>query len=592
MNESGGYDGLLALLAGPADFWDRPTGDWPARNSGAEDIQHDVREARQDANAAYLLGTNALRRNELDSAEAWFAVACDQQHPGAAFRAALTRLLSTLRPKIVLRGLGGSGKSRAGAARMPAQMESDETRTVLRPAGSGKGRVIVLLTAAAKWGHGDAQRLISRLRSGPGEHAAGFPQPTGELATVVDDNDLVGLVLMADTVPWEPQDTEFYPTMQVLLEQCFAPRPPAPPALLEQPVGAEHQTLTVRRLLDTDDGQEAYGSGELFAERWPSRWRSLTSDGLGDISLRGRPGSHTRRWASGLPDDDEAQLFLFPIVLWPRSCCEASTPWGRPVSQRRCSHCSNEPPFTAALIEALGTDQQSSSTSLPRLFETVRQTFRTQEPAQLPAGVGHGSYMARLLDDLPCLPTETRMAVCSQHSVSSPGNIPGFTHRTFQEYLHSSMESLPCTEDGGFVARRARGHKLHERAREHPAADRALILATAMCDGVDIRHAEQLANSMLVSIEGLATGFDLPRPSHLHVVCDKTQRLYFFADPHGGSGESEEPRLAVPTAVAIPPGDSEEATQPRATTPSPSSDRSDLGELNRADPLQVYALDA
>ncbi|MEV0934286.1 hypothetical protein ACIBMX_10860 [Streptomyces phaeochromogenes] len=599
MNEFGGYDELLSLLTGPADFWDRPAGDWPARSSGVVDVQRDVGEARQDANAAYLLGTKALRRNDLDSAEAWFAVACDQQHPGAAFRAALTRLLAMAPPKIVLSGQVGSGKSHALAARMVAQMGNGKTHKLLRPVGSGRGRVIALLTAAARWGHGDAQRLIGRLRSGAGECVAYLVWPVGELAAVVDDDDLAGTVLMADTVPYEPQDTEFYPTVQVLLEQCFALHHPAPHALLhsEQPGGAEHQTLTsAHRLVDADSGQELCTSGELFgAEHWSARWRSLADDGLGHGSLR-RPDSHERRLALGLADDAGAQLVLpdFPIVLWARSCREgASTPWVHAVSQRRCSRCTNElAPFTDVLIEALGTDQQSQSTLLPKFVKTLRRIRRAQETLQRPERAELGSHLALLFDDPRDLATEAPVAVRAQHSRSSPGHITGFTHRTFQEYLHGSMDSPPSPGGEGFVARRARWHKLYDGAREQGAADRALVLAAAMYDGIDNRHAEQLATSVFVSIKELAIGFDLPRPSSLHVVCDKAQRLYFFTDPHGVAGNPEEPQLAVPTVVTNPLDNPEAADQPITTTPSPSSGRSDLRELNCADPLQVYAMDA
>ncbi|MFF3710257.1 hypothetical protein [Streptomyces phaeochromogenes] len=597
MNESGGYDELLALLAGPADFWDRPTGDWVARNSGAEDIPQDVSEARQDANAAYLLGTNALRRNDLDSAEVWFAVACDQQHPGAAFRAALTQLLAAVPPKIVLSGQVGSGKSRAVAARMLAQIQSGETLTFRRPVGSGKSRVIGLLAAAATWGHGDAQRLIDRLRSDSGECAVSLPRPAGELAAVADDDDLAGMVLVADLMPYEPQDAEFYPTTRVLLEQCFAPYRPAPhaPFYSEWPVGTVHQEVTsTHRLLDADSGQELCTSEGLFAALWSSRWRSLAGSGLDHGSRPWRPGSPGRRLALSLADNDEAQLVLpqFPVVLWSRSCSqEASTPWVHHVSEEQCPRCTSElTPFTAALVEALRTDQQSPLISFDRLFESMRRILRTQETLQCPEGIELGSHPALLWDDPGALSPEPAVALRAQHPRSSPGPITGFAHRTFQEYLHNNMDSPPSAGFEGFVDRRARWHKLHEGERK-TAVDRSFSLAAAMFDGVDSRSAEQLAASVLVSVRGLSAGFDLPRPSHLHVVCDKTQQLYFFANPHDGSGDPEELRLAVPTVVTSPPGDSEEAAQPIAAMPSPSEGRSELRELNRTEPLQVYALD-
>ncbi|MFI7020879.1 hypothetical protein [Streptomyces sp. NPDC050164] len=65
------YARLLKLMQGPADYWDRPAGDWGPEPAGAPGTPAGT--ARADANSAYRLATKALRRGELDAARAAFA---------------------------------------------------------------------------------------------------------------------------------------------------------------------------------------------------------------------------------------------------------------------------------------------------------------------------------------------------------------------------------------------------------------------------------------------------------------------------------------------------------------------------------------
>lgn len=75
---------LLSGLKG-ADFWDRPEGDWGARRAWrGEEL-----ERRLHANSCYRLGTKALRIGKLGPAGNWLRRACEDSHPGAAFRLAV-----------------------------------------------------------------------------------------------------------------------------------------------------------------------------------------------------------------------------------------------------------------------------------------------------------------------------------------------------------------------------------------------------------------------------------------------------------------------------------------------------------------------
>lgn len=75
---------LLAQLAGPHDFWDRPKGYFgPLTDTYGLSV-----EERAHANSLYRLGTKALVRGELLRAGRWLGEAAEAGHPGALFRLA------------------------------------------------------------------------------------------------------------------------------------------------------------------------------------------------------------------------------------------------------------------------------------------------------------------------------------------------------------------------------------------------------------------------------------------------------------------------------------------------------------------------
>ncbi|MEV0375103.1 IclR family transcriptional regulator C-terminal domain-containing protein [Streptomyces sp. NPDC050636] len=108
---------LLAQLAGPPDFWDRPGGDLGPLTA----VYALTLEERAHANSLYRLGSKALDRGELLPAADWLGTAAEAGHPGALFRlAALT--------------------ARAG--------------------GEQRESVRFLVAEAARHGHGDARALL------------------------------------------------------------------------------------------------------------------------------------------------------------------------------------------------------------------------------------------------------------------------------------------------------------------------------------------------------------------------------------------------------------------------------------------------
>ncbi|WP_369384186.1 IclR family transcriptional regulator C-terminal domain-containing protein [Streptomyces sp. cg36] len=129
------------------DFWDRPAGNWGSADATPPAEEEAWWEERAQANALYILGSQALRRGELKQAAHWLGRAADHEHPGALFRLAV----------IACRMLGGPGTARA----------------------------VFLVSEAARCGHGDARYLMRRrlgLSAGKERPGAQDPEFCDELA--------------------------------------------------------------------------------------------------------------------------------------------------------------------------------------------------------------------------------------------------------------------------------------------------------------------------------------------------------------------------------------------------------------------------
>ncbi|WP_327216465.1 hypothetical protein [Streptomyces cyaneofuscatus] len=187
MRTMSAYEQLLSRLSGgDRDFWDRPDGSWGERQR-EEALGDAEAERRADANSAYVIGSKALRRDELDNARTWFAVAADAEHPGAAFRSALT------------------------AARRAAMEDISACHNLLRAAPDNRERMEVWrwLRIAADWGHGDARHLIGTLS----ENGEGSGGATG-LGAGGDGHDGEA---PASGRPVRVEDSEFYDELHTLL---------------------------------------------------------------------------------------------------------------------------------------------------------------------------------------------------------------------------------------------------------------------------------------------------------------------------------------------------------------------------------------
>ncbi|MFI5940558.1 hypothetical protein ACIBCB_09890 [Streptomyces uncialis] len=182
MRITSAYEQLFSRLSGgEEDFWDRPDGSWGEHER--EEVLSDAEaERRAEANSAYVIGSKALPRDELDNARAWFAVATDAEHPGAAFRSALAAARSTAQADVsVISNL-------------------TEVRRWLR--------------IAADWGHGDARHLIASLPESDEASwagtSAGAAGDTGAAAGRDGEAPAPGR-------PVRVEDTEFYDEMHTFL---------------------------------------------------------------------------------------------------------------------------------------------------------------------------------------------------------------------------------------------------------------------------------------------------------------------------------------------------------------------------------------
>ncbi|WP_407842186.1 NACHT domain-containing NTPase (plasmid) [Streptomyces sp. DSM 116496] len=179
-----------------------PVPNWGSQPHDARTASPEGPDTRADANSAYRLGTKALRRDELDAAQAWFAVACDQLHPGAAFRVAVAavRLAQKGQPVTVV------------------VADADQVKVALD--------VLRWLDTAARWGHGDARRLLERIRIPDVEGVAAFVLKTAVLspadaASALSD---MSLVLKDEAPLVEREDPEFYPEVHEFLQHLSSAR--------------------------------------------------------------------------------------------------------------------------------------------------------------------------------------------------------------------------------------------------------------------------------------------------------------------------------------------------------------------------------
>ncbi|MFF3790843.1 hypothetical protein ACFYXW_12335 [Streptomyces sp. NPDC001981] len=184
---------LLTELRGPADFWDRPDGNWGAADD-ATSLPAAAPEDRQDANSAYRMGAKALRRDDLLAARRWFTLACSHEHPGAAFRSILT-------------GENAAGKNR-----------------VLISVATGAGKTHVMLQVlqqvalAARWGHGDARHLTVSLITPTRQPLEAFLR---DIRNRTAHDTVLEQVTLDRDVDYVAEDTEFYPRVRGLLEDIL-----------------------------------------------------------------------------------------------------------------------------------------------------------------------------------------------------------------------------------------------------------------------------------------------------------------------------------------------------------------------------------
>ncbi|MGW0940146.1 hypothetical protein [Streptomyces sp. NPDC002666] len=190
MRITSAYEQLFSRLSGgEEDFWDRPDGSWgEGEHERAEELSDAEAERRADANSAYVIGSKALRRDELGNARAWFAVATDAEHPGAAFRSALT------------------------AARSAAHEDISACHNLLllhTALGRREAEVRRWLRVAADWGHGDARHLIGALAE-DGEDAADATGLSAGGGRCDGEASAFGR-------PMRVEDTEFYDELHTFL---------------------------------------------------------------------------------------------------------------------------------------------------------------------------------------------------------------------------------------------------------------------------------------------------------------------------------------------------------------------------------------
>lgn len=237
--------GRLPVLPTHRDYWDRPEGNWGLL------VGPDALERREHANSCYRMGSKALRRGDGHLAVTWLKNACMEFHPGAAFRLAVA--------------LWRDPYDRGQAL-------------------SVREKVLGVLAAAARFGHGDAQILLDL-------HAR------SQLS-------LAKSRMMA----W--QDPDFVPAVT----QILAGYPPAAPARPQPAVGASgapsqrYSPYSLRPAAVASASQQM--DKPLGRQRWESAMRVL--DVLDVIASAGRPVDSERiRTRTSLPHRVLEQLLFW-----------------------------------------------------------------------------------------------------------------------------------------------------------------------------------------------------------------------------------------------------------------------------------------
>ncbi|MFF3677406.1 IclR family transcriptional regulator C-terminal domain-containing protein [Streptomyces sp. NPDC002120] len=270
--EPSAFAALLSGLRG-ADFWDRPEGDWgPRRTWRGEEL-----ERRVHANSCYRLGSKALRVGELDRARNWLKRACEDSHPGAAFRLAVTLW------------------RQAGPDAAP--------------------QAVMAVVSAARWGHEDARVLLRRA----GWDLADIGLADRESSTLGQDDEFVADVrtLLATVrkrntftgrVP-QPRHTGSGSKGQPPGAQPVAP-PPGRPFLQEaSDRGSAWSGAPLRHASLTHLAQQVPPVSRPI-QRWQSAQRVL--EVLQIIAGAGRPvGERHLAWATSLPHQVMQRLLVW-----------------------------------------------------------------------------------------------------------------------------------------------------------------------------------------------------------------------------------------------------------------------------------------
>lgn len=267
--EPSAFAALLSGLRG-ADFWDRPDGDWgPQRVWRGDEL-----ERRLHANSCYRLGSKALRIGELNRARNWLRRACEDSHPGAAFRLAAT----------LWRQSGPDAASQA----------------------------VTAVVSAARWGHGDARMLLRQAgwdlaNIGLADQENVEPEQDGEFSS--DVRTLLSAVRrrnsFAGQIP-QPRRTSPTKTGRTTGTRPAVTPPSAPPAPGRSLVWS---AAPLRKASLTHLAQQVPPSSQPL-QRWQSAQRVL--EVLQIISGAGRPvGERHLAWATSLPHQVMQRLLMW-----------------------------------------------------------------------------------------------------------------------------------------------------------------------------------------------------------------------------------------------------------------------------------------